>query len=92
MSFQMRVAGHSLRVRVRRSITQEELGVEPLLLHIESSHLRWLRHLFASLGSCFRHVPLGGGLGEDPETMSVSWPGNALGLHGMGKLRGDLAV
>ncbi|KAI3362543.1 hypothetical protein L3Q82_012817, partial [Scortum barcoo] len=39
--------------------------------------------LDASLGRCSRHVPPGGGLGEDPghtgETMSFSWPGNASG-------------
>ncbi|KAI3362897.1 hypothetical protein L3Q82_011495 [Scortum barcoo] len=36
----------SLRDRVRSSVTREELGVEPLLLHIERSQLRWLGHLF----------------------------------------------
>ncbi|KAI3370214.1 hypothetical protein L3Q82_024997, partial [Scortum barcoo] len=47
ISFLRRVAGHSLRDRVRSSVTREELGVEPLLLHIiERSQLRWLRHLF----------------------------------------------
>ncbi|KAI3366505.1 hypothetical protein L3Q82_000635 [Scortum barcoo] len=46
MSFLRRVAGCSLRDMVRSSVTQEELGVEPLLLHIERSQLRWLRHLF----------------------------------------------
>ena len=46
MSFLRRVAGHSLRDRVRSSVTREELGVEPLLLHIERSQLRWLGHLF----------------------------------------------
>ncbi|KAK3515996.1 hypothetical protein QTP70_000711 [Hemibagrus guttatus] len=46
MSFLRRVAGHSLRDRVRSSVTREELGVEPLLLHIEKGQLRWLRHLF----------------------------------------------
>ncbi|KAI3354681.1 hypothetical protein L3Q82_019175, partial [Scortum barcoo] len=40
------VAGRSLRDRVRSSVTREELGVEPLLLHIERSQLRWLGHLF----------------------------------------------
>ena len=34
MSFLRRVAGRSLRDRVRSSVTREELGVEPLLLHI----------------------------------------------------------
>ena len=31
---------------MRSSVTQEELGVELLLLHIERSQLRWLGHLF----------------------------------------------
>ncbi|KAK3530227.1 hypothetical protein QTP86_020143, partial [Hemibagrus guttatus] len=35
MSFLRRVAGRSLRDRVRSSVTREELGVEPLPLHIE---------------------------------------------------------
>ena len=46
MSFLRRVAGRSLRDRVRSSVTREELGVEPLLLHIERSQLRWLGHLY----------------------------------------------
>ncbi|KAI3370208.1 hypothetical protein L3Q82_024983 [Scortum barcoo] len=37
MSFLRRVAGRSLRDRVRSSVTQEELRVEPLLLCIERS-------------------------------------------------------
>ena len=45
MSFLRRVAGRTLRDRVRSSDTQEELGVEPLLLHIERSQLRWFRDL-----------------------------------------------
>ncbi|KAK3509762.1 hypothetical protein QTP70_008395 [Hemibagrus guttatus] len=46
MSFLCRVAGRSLRDRVRSSVTREELRVEPLLLHIERGQLRWLGHLF----------------------------------------------
>ena len=46
MSFLRRVAGRSLRDRVRSSVTQEELGVEQLLLHIERSQLMWLGHLY----------------------------------------------
>ncbi|KAK3511556.1 hypothetical protein QTP70_009656 [Hemibagrus guttatus] len=46
MSFLHRVAGRSLRDKVRSSVTREELGVEPLLLHIERGQLRWLGHLF----------------------------------------------
>ncbi len=41
-----RVAGCSHRDRVRSSVTQEDLGVELLLLHIERSQLRWLGHLY----------------------------------------------
>ena len=50
MSFLRRVAGHSLRDRVRRSVTREELGVEPLLLHIKRSQLRW--HIKVSAFLC----------------------------------------
>ncbi|CAM4603447.1 unnamed protein product [Leuciscus chuanchicus] len=46
MTFLRRVAGRSLRDRVRSSVTREELRVEPLLLHIERGQLRWLGHLF----------------------------------------------
>ncbi|TWW73458.1 hypothetical protein D4764_15G0008520 [Takifugu flavidus] len=45
MSFLRRVAGLSLRDRVRSSAIQEELGVEPLLLRVERSQMRWLGHL-----------------------------------------------
>ncbi|KAK3507223.1 hypothetical protein QTP70_011005 [Hemibagrus guttatus] len=46
MIFLRRVAGRSLRDRVRSSVTREELGVEPLLLHIERRQLGWLGYLF----------------------------------------------
>ncbi|KAK3518725.1 hypothetical protein QTP70_008916 [Hemibagrus guttatus] len=46
ISFLRRVAGCSLRDRVRSSVTREELGVEPLLLRIKRGQLRWLGHLF----------------------------------------------
>ncbi|KAK0148116.1 hypothetical protein N1851_012177 [Merluccius polli] len=39
------LAGLSLRDGVRSSDIQRELGVEPLLLHVERSQLRWFRHL-----------------------------------------------
>ncbi|KAI3370284.1 hypothetical protein L3Q82_024458 [Scortum barcoo] len=68
---------------------REELGVEPLLLHIERSQLRWLGHLFRMPPG---RLPRGGvpgmshreeASGEDPghagETMSLGWPGNASG-------------
>ncbi|KAK3559081.1 hypothetical protein QTP86_002998 [Hemibagrus guttatus] len=64
MSFLRRVVGRSLRDRVRSSVTQEELGVEPLLLHIERGQLRWLGHLFRMPpgrlpGEVFRACPTG---------------------------------
>ncbi|GAA6078097.1 uncharacterized protein LOC111191400, partial [Tachysurus ichikawai] len=54
----------SLRDRVRSSVTREELRVEPLLLHIERSQLRWLGHLFRMPpgrlpGEVFRAYPTG---------------------------------
>ena len=45
MGFFCRVAGVSLRDRVRSSAIREGLGVEPLLLCVERSQLRWFRHL-----------------------------------------------
>ena len=45
MSLLHRVAGFSLRDRVRSSAIREGLGVEPLLLCMERSKLRWFRHL-----------------------------------------------
>ncbi|KAK3522831.1 hypothetical protein QTP86_004670 [Hemibagrus guttatus] len=64
MSFLCRVAGRSLRDRVRSSVTWEELGVEPLLLHIERGQLRWLGHLFRMPpgrlpGEVYRACPTG---------------------------------
>ena len=45
MGFLRRVAGVSLKDRVRSSAIQEGLGVEPLLLCVERSQLRWFGHL-----------------------------------------------
>ncbi len=64
MSFLCRVAGRSLRDRVRSSVTREELRVEPLLLHVEGSQLRWLGHRYRMpsgrlLGKVFRACPTG---------------------------------
>ncbi|KAK3528884.1 hypothetical protein QTP70_012076 [Hemibagrus guttatus] len=64
MSFLCRVAGRSLRDRVRSSVTWEELRVEPLVLHIERGQLRWLGHLFHMPpgrlpGEVFRACPTG---------------------------------
>ncbi|KAK3544271.1 hypothetical protein QTP86_008996 [Hemibagrus guttatus] len=64
INFLRRVAGHSLRDRVRSSVTWEELEVEPLFLHIERGQLRWLGHLFRMPlgrlpGEVFRACPTG---------------------------------
>ncbi len=84
--FLRRVAGRSLRDRVRSSVTREELRVEPLLLHIERGQLRWLGHLFRMPpgrlpGKVFRARPTGRrpreDLGHAGETMSPGWPGNS---------------
>ncbi|XP_058251558.1 uncharacterized protein LOC131356504 [Hemibagrus wyckioides] len=74
MSFFHRVAGHSLRDRVRSSVTREELGVEPLLLHIERGQLRWLGHLFRMPpgrlpGEVFRACPTG----KTPQGRPRAW-------------------
>ena len=64
MSFLRRVAGLSLRDRVRSSAIREELGVEPLLLRVERGQLRWLGHLVRMPperlpGVVFRACPTG---------------------------------
>ncbi|TWW78062.1 R2DM Retrovirus-related Pol polyprotein from type II retrotransposable element [Takifugu flavidus] len=89
MSFLRRVAGLNLRDRVRSSDIREELGVEPLLLHIERSQLGWLRHL-ARMPSghlpleVSGHVPPGGGLVAGPglggEITSLAWLGSGWGF------------
>ncbi|KAK0140494.1 putative uncharacterized transposon-derived protein F52C9.6 [Merluccius polli] len=50
ISFLRRVAGFSLRDRVRSSVIREELGLEPLLLCLERSQLRWFGHLARPVG------------------------------------------
>jgi len=45
MDFLRRLSGLSLKDRVKSSVIREGLGVEPLLLRIERSQMRWLRHL-----------------------------------------------
>jgi len=49
MGFLRRVSALSLRDRVRSLVIREGLGVEPLLLRIERSQMRWLEHLFRML-------------------------------------------
>lgn len=57
---------------MRSSFAWKELGLEPLLLHIERSQLQWLGHLGG--------VPLKGrpevDPGHDGETISLGWPGS----------------
>ncbi|TWW59885.1 hypothetical protein D4764_06G0014150 [Takifugu flavidus] len=65
MSFLHRVAGLNLRDRVRSPDIWEELGVEPLLLHIKRSHLGWLGHLARMP---FRGVP------DMSHREEASWP------------------
>ncbi|TWW56216.1 hypothetical protein D4764_08G0002030 [Takifugu flavidus] len=64
MSFLRRVAGLSLRDRVRSSAIREELGVKLLLLRVERSQMRWLGHLVRMSpgrlpGEVFRACPCG---------------------------------
>ncbi|KAK0154053.1 Craniofacial development protein 2 [Merluccius polli] len=64
MSFLRRVAGLSFRDRVRSSVIREELGVDPLLLRVERSQMRWLGHLVRMPpgrlpGEVFRARPTG---------------------------------
>ncbi|TWW73380.1 hypothetical protein D4764_15G0007740 [Takifugu flavidus] len=64
MSFLRTVAGLSLRDRVRTSAIRKELGIEPLLLRVERSQMRWLGHLVRMPpgrlpGEVFRACPSG---------------------------------
>nr|XP_054604946.1 uncharacterized protein LOC129166520 [Nothobranchius furzeri] len=73
MSFLCRVAGLSLRDRVRTSDIRERLGVEPLFLRIEMSQLRWVGHLVRIPpgrlpGEVFRAYPAGRRPPDPPRT------------------------
>ena len=58
----------SRRDRVRSSVTWEELGVAPLLLHVERSQLRWLGHLYQMPPGCLpREVFLACPTGRRPQ-------------------------
>ena len=64
MSFLRRVAGLPFRDRVRSSVIREELGVDPLLLRVERSQMRWFGHLVRMPpgrlpGEVFRARPTG---------------------------------
>ncbi|TWW62770.1 hypothetical protein D4764_04G0014170 [Takifugu flavidus] len=59
--------------RMRSSAIQEELGVEPLLLRVERSQMRWLGHLV--------RMPPGRLPGEEtPGKTQDTCPGNAWGF------------
>ena len=65
-----RVAGLSLRDRVRSLVIREELGVDPLLLRVERSQMSWLGHLVRMPqgrlpGEVFRARPIGPGKTQD---------------------------
>lgn len=55
MRFLWRLAGLSFRGTVRSSDIQREPGVEPLLLDVERSRLKWFGHLITLPLGC---VPL----------------------------------
>ncbi len=52
MGLLRRVASISLRDKVRSSVICKKLRVEPLLLCIQRSQLRWFRHLVRMPSSC----------------------------------------
>lgn len=84
ISFHCRVSGLPLRDRMQGLDNQEMLGVEPLLLRIERSQLRWLGIWLGCLPvEVLRHVLLGRDPRADPGhtggIISFSWPGNVLG-------------
>ena len=70
---------------MRGTINREELGVEPLLLHVERSQMRRLRHLIGISPSLsdevFREHPFGPWKvsGHSEGTVSLGWPRNTLG-------------
>ena len=73
MGFFRRVSGLSLRDRVRSLVIREGLRVEPLLLCIERSQMRWLGHLVRISpgrlsGEVFRARPTGRRSWERPRT------------------------
>ena len=71
-------------------LSREVLGVDPLRLHMERSQLTWLGHLFRIPPGhlpleVFLACPAMGAPEEDPGhagvTMSLGWPGKALGSY-----------
>jgi len=104
MSFLRRVAGLSLKERVRSSAVRRELGSETLLLHVEMSQLRWFSHLIRMPPGrlpleVFQAYPSGRRPGGRPRThaggmRSPSWPGNSSGSPRMSwrMLRGERSL
>ncbi|TWW64140.1 hypothetical protein D4764_03G0011480 [Takifugu flavidus] len=103
MSFLHRVAGLNLRDRVRSLDIREELGVEPLLLHIERSQLGWLGHL-ARMPSgrlpseVFRTCPTGRRPRGRPRTRwrdyisHLAWEWLGVRLEELMEVAGEMAV
>ncbi len=61
MGFLRRVAGVSLRDKVKSAVIPEGLEVEPLFLCVERNQLTWFRCLLvAPLERCCWHLQLGG--------------------------------
>ncbi|TWW73546.1 hypothetical protein D4764_15G0009400 [Takifugu flavidus] len=82
MSLHRKVARLNLRDRVRSSDTREELGVEPLLLHIERSQLGWLGHLGRMSSG---HLPLEVFQTCPPGRRPCGWP-RTRGKHYISRL------
>ena len=89
INFLRRAAGLSLRDKVRSSDIRRELGVEPLLLRVERSQLRWFGHLTRMPPGrlpleVFRARPTGRRPEADPEPAGgiiyLFWPGDASGF------------
>jgi len=83
--FLCRVAGLSLRDRVRSSDIRRELGVEPLLIHVKRSQLRWFGHLIRMPPGRLLEVFRARLTGRRPwgrtarGIIYLIWPGNASG-------------
>ena len=45
MRYLLAVVGRTILDRIPSSVTREELGVEPLLLHVERGQMKWLGHV-----------------------------------------------